>query len=205
MSPYLRRFRLHTAGFSCVLAVIAASGPAQALAASPKSARPTFTVPASARVHGNSNGSTPSTTTQASTAPANTTPANTTPGTTAPTSTAPAVALPPASGATTPGASAPTTSTPSTGVPTGATPGAAASNGAAHQKAAAGNTRLSAGALALIVLGALLILGCLSWAIARQLALEPRWTVSLMHSLREAGYRGSATWAEFADWSRLGR
>jgi hypothetical protein len=46
---------------------------------------------------------------------------------------------------------------------------------------------------------------CIAWAIGRWLALEPRWTVSLMHSLREASYRGSATWAEFADWARLGR
>ncbi|MGA9875615.1 MAG: hypothetical protein WBQ21_07390 [Solirubrobacteraceae bacterium] len=65
-------------------------------------------------------------------------------------------------------------------------------------------TRLSAGALALVVFGALLVLGCLLWGLTRWLALEPRWTVSLMHSLREASYRASSTWAEFADWVRLG-
>ena len=66
-------------------------------------------------------------------------------------------------------------------------------------------TRLSTGALALAVLGALLALGCVVWVLGRWLALEPRWTVSLTHSLREASYRGSATWAEFSDWARLGR
>jgi hypothetical protein len=66
------------------------------------------------------------------------------------------------------------------------------------------STRLSAGALALAVLGGLLALGCLVWVLARWLALEPRWTVSLGHSMREACYRASATWAEFSDWARLG-
>ncbi|HWX88459.1 MAG TPA: hypothetical protein VNX67_09805 [Solirubrobacteraceae bacterium] len=64
---------------------------------------------------------------------------------------------------------------------------------------------LSKWALALAILGALLALGCIVWGIGRWLALEPRWTVSLMHSLREASYRGSATWAEFVDWARVGR
>jgi hypothetical protein len=75
----------------------------------------------------------------------------------------------------------------------------------AARKASSSHTRLSAGALALAVLGALLALGCLVWVLGRWLALEPRWTASFMHSLREASYRGSATWAEFSDWARLGR
>jgi hypothetical protein len=57
----------------------------------------------------------------------------------------------------------------------------------------------------LVVLAALIALGCLAWAAARMLALEPRWTLSLRHALVEAGFRASATWAEFADWLRLGR
>jgi hypothetical protein len=65
-------------------------------------------------------------------------------------------------------------------------------------------TRLSTGALALAILAAVLALGCLVWVLGRWLALEPRWTVSLMHSLSEAGFRTSATWAEFTDWLRLG-
>jgi hypothetical protein len=64
---------------------------------------------------------------------------------------------------------------------------------------------LSAGALALAILGALLVLGCIVWALGRWLALEPRWTISLTHSLREASYRASETWAEFSDWARIGR
>ncbi|MGA7703624.1 MAG: hypothetical protein WB998_01890, partial [Solirubrobacteraceae bacterium] len=66
-------------------------------------------------------------------------------------------------------------------------------------------THLSTGALILAILGALLLLACLAWAIGRWLAFEPRWTVAFTHSLREASYRGSATWAEFSDWARLGR
>ena len=63
---------------------------------------------------------------------------------------------------------------------------------------------LSAGAIAIAVAAALLILGCLAWAIARRRAFEPRWTLSLRHAMAEAGFRVSATWAEFLDWARLG-
>jgi hypothetical protein len=63
---------------------------------------------------------------------------------------------------------------------------------------------LSTLALALAALGALLVLACLAWALARWLALEPRWATATMYSLREATYRASATWAEFSDWARIG-
>jgi hypothetical protein len=66
------------------------------------------------------------------------------------------------------------------------------------------NTRLSAWALVLAIVGALLALSAIVWALARWLALEPRWAVSLTYSLREASNRASSTWAEFADWVRLG-
>jgi hypothetical protein len=56
----------------------------------------------------------------------------------------------------------------------------------------------------LAVIAALLVLACVAWGSARWFALEPRWSTSLVHSLREAAYRASATWAEFADWARLG-
>jgi hypothetical protein len=46
---------------------------------------------------------------------------------------------------------------------------------------------------------------CAAWALARVAAYEPRWTLSLRHSLAEAGHRASATWAELGDWIRLGR
>jgi hypothetical protein len=65
--------------------------------------------------------------------------------------------------------------------------------------------RLSTGALVAAALAALLIVVCLAWAAARWWAYEPRWTVALRHSLAEAGWRLSASWAEFSDWVRLGR
>jgi hypothetical protein len=55
------------------------------------------------------------------------------------------------------------------------------------------------------VLAGLLALACLAWGLARMLAYEPRWVQSLRHALAEGGFRASATWAEFADWARLGR
>jgi hypothetical protein len=35
-------------------------------------------------------------------------------------------------------------------------------------------------------------------------AWEPGWAQRARHATGEAGYRVSATWAEFADWLRLG-
>jgi hypothetical protein len=35
-------------------------------------------------------------------------------------------------------------------------------------------------------------------------AFEPHWLLSARHSLAEAGFRASATWAEFTDWIKLG-
>jgi hypothetical protein len=70
----------------------------------------------------------------------------------------------------------------------------------AHQ-----TTHVSTVAIALAVLGALVVCGCLAWAIARTLTLEPRWILALRHASAEAGLRASATWAEFSDWARLGR
>lgn len=110
---------------------------------------------------------------------------------------------------------APTTTTPtgaatqtaSTTTPATTTPASTSAPGSttvivAHKpKSSKG---LSTGALLLAILGALLLLACLVWALARWRALEPRWTVSLTHSLREAAHHASETWAEFSDWARLG-
>ncbi len=68
-----------------------------------------------------------------------------------------------------------------------------------------GSSSVSAAAIALAALGALLVLACGAWALARMTAYEPRWTLGLRHALAEAGYRASATWAELVDWARLGR
>ncbi len=65
-------------------------------------------------------------------------------------------------------------------------------------------THLPGDAVALAAVGALVVLACLAWALARMLAFEPRWTLSLRHALAEAHFRASATWAEFGDWVRLG-
>jgi hypothetical protein len=54
------------------------------------------------------------------------------------------------------------------------------------------------------VIAALVALTCLVWAIFRFSAIEPHWLLSARHSLAEAGFRASATWAEFTDWLRLG-
>ena len=66
-------------------------------------------------------------------------------------------------------------------------------------------TTLSNEAIAAAVFAVLLILGCIAWAIVRQRAAEPHWTVSLRHAMAEAGFRVSATWAEFTDWLKIGR
>jgi cobalamin biosynthesis Mg chelatase CobN len=67
------------------------------------------------------------------------------------------------------------------------------------------SSSVSTAAIALAAVAALLALACAAWAVARWQAYEPRWTVSLRHAMAEAGFRASATWAEFTDWVRLGR
>lgn len=142
--------------------------------------------------------------------------------------TAPAKAAAPAttSPATTPVAATPaaptTASTPTTTyVPAGATtppPGAGVTGASGvtgpvkstlgsppltHARAKHSGT-LSTGAVAICVVAVLLILACIAWALARRRAFEPHWLLSLRHAMAEAGFRASATWAEFADWVRLG-
>jgi hypothetical protein len=201
-------------GVACALLVLAVLFPTSASAAGKTTTTTVrkllgISIPASARVHGTTPTSTtpapaPAATTPAAVTPAAVTPAGgvqpggVQPGTVAPPTTAPATTVPPA--ATTPAATVPPTATPTSPPGTHSTTVVGVA-----RKANSKGTRLSTGALALAVLGALLALGCLVWVLARWLALEPRWTVSLMHSLREASYRGSATWAEFSDWARLGR
>lgn len=72
-------------------------------------------------------------------------------------------------------------------------------------KARHGGRHISALAIVVAALGALLLAGCAAWALARGRAFEPRWWLSLRHSVAEAGYRASATWSELGDWARLGR
>jgi hypothetical protein len=66
-------------------------------------------------------------------------------------------------------------------------------------------TTLSAGAIAIAAVAALVAIGCAAWGISRRRAFEPQWLLSLRHAMAEAGLHASSTWAEFADWVRLGR
>lgn len=68
-----------------------------------------------------------------------------------------------------------------------------------------GSRHLSTGAIALLAIALVLLVAAAAWAFARARAYEPRWLLSLRHAMAEAGYRMSATWAEFLDWARLGR
>ena len=71
---------------------------------------------------------------------------------------------------------------------------------------ATGSTASHKGArLALIVIGALLVMLLALWAFARWWAWEPHWLARWRHATAEAGWRASAAWAEFTDWLRLGR
>jgi hypothetical protein len=60
-------------------------------------------------------------------------------------------------------------------------------------------------AIALAIVGAILILLAGAWALLRSRASDPHWLLSLRHSLAEASHRAGNTWAEFTDWARLGR
>jgi len=105
----------------------------------------------------------------------------------------------PPSGAGAGESSAPTLSSPSTSVP-----GQAPLPVRPARSARSGDGHLTAGAIVIAALAALLVLACAAWAIARRRAYEPRWWLALRHALAEAGFRASATWAEFTDWLRLG-
>ena len=111
-----------------------------------------------------------------------------------------------AAGATQPPAAAPTTATGATQPPaatptTTPAPAPAPAPGTATTSAAADD----GASVALVVVGALVLLLLVLWAIARWWAWEPRWLVRWRHATAEAGWRASAAWAEFTDWLRLGR
>ena len=59
--------------------------------------------------------------------------------------------------------------------------------------------------IALAVLAGLLALGALAFGLVRWRAWEPAWADRFRHAAGEAGWRASSTWAEFADFVRLGR
>jgi hypothetical protein len=103
--------------------------------------------------------------------------------------------------ATTPGEPpAPTANAAPAGAPTDEAIARAASTGAAG-----GGTAVPAPLIGLSILAGLLSLAGLAYGIARWRAWEPPWALRARHAAGEAGWRASATWAEFTDWLRLGR
>jgi hypothetical protein len=115
----------------------------------------------------------------------------------APAATVPPVTTPPATTETAPAATAPA---PTTAAPTPApvvTQPAATS--AAHER---DRTPL---VIALIALGALVLLALAVWGWARMRGWDPAWAARTRHGWGEAGYRTTSTWSEFTDWLRLGR
>jgi hypothetical protein len=74
-----------------------------------------------------------------------------------------------------------------------------------HSASSHQSSTLSTAAIVAIVIAAVLVLACIAWALARRRAFEPHWLLSLRHAMAEAGFRLSATCAEFVDWVRLGR
>jgi len=105
--------------------------------------------------------------------------------------------------ATTPTVSIPATAT---AAPTPSAPaqGAGTATPAGKASAKKGDSGLSAGAIVIASLAALLVLTCIAWGVARRSAYEPHWLLTLRHAMAEAGFRASATWSEFTDWVRLG-
>jgi hypothetical protein len=75
---------------------------------------------------------------------------------------------------------------------------------AIHAGSSQHSSTLSTGAIVAVIVAAVLVLACIAWALARRRAFEPHWLLSLRHAMAEAGFRASATWAEFTDWVRLG-
>jgi hypothetical protein len=117
------------------------------------------------------------------------------------TASTPATATPPATtGSVT---TVPAATTPSTTVTTVKGPGGTVTT-VLVTKPKHSSSGISTGALIAAVIAGLLALACLVWAVFRFTALEPHWLLSWRHSLAEAGFRTSATWAEFKDWARLG-
>jgi hypothetical protein len=165
-----------------------------------RSSTPTFPLPASARAHPGTAGSSTATTATPGAASAQGGVVGTSRATT------PTTTYVPSSGTTTPlpgGAAKGLTTTPA--VPT-VTPFKSTLNTPARTRARSKrSSKLSTEAIVIAALAALLALGCAAWGLARRRAFEPHWVLSLRHAMAEAGFRTSATWAEFADWVRLGR
>jgi hypothetical protein len=123
------------------------------------------------------------------------------------TSTTPSTPTTPTTGATVPpAATAPGTATvpappaataPATTVPAPAT--------APAQPVSSGGRDRTPLAIAAIAIGALLLGALALWALARARGWDSPRLARARHAWGEAGFRTTGTWAEFADWLRLGR
>jgi hypothetical protein len=120
------------------------------------------------------------------------------PATTAQTQTTPTASTP----ATTPGATAPATTAPPATAPA-TTPAPAPAQTTPQSTVRSGNDR--AAVLLLLLVGALVLIGLVLWAVARWQAWEPPWLARWRHATGEAGWRAGNAWSEFTDWLRLGR
>jgi hypothetical protein len=56
-----------------------------------------------------------------------------------------------------------------------------------------------------MLVGVLVLLALVLWALSRWQAWEPPWLVRFRHATGEAGWRAGNAWSEFTDWLRLGR
>jgi hypothetical protein len=133
---------------------------------------------------------------------------------------------PPAAGGSAPGAAPPTAAAPGAPAPQGGAPSAAttttpapapdfaaapAASDGSVATAASRNARATAAddaplpLVLLAVLTGLAGLAGLIWALGRFFAFDPSWLAAGRHATSEAGWRASASWAEFTDWVRLGR
>jgi hypothetical protein len=118
------------------------------------------------------------------------------PTTTAPPVTTPPVTTPPVATQTAP--VVPATTTP-------ATTAAPATTAPAPTQPASGERDRTPLVIALIAVGALVLLALLLWGVARMRGWDPGWAARMRHGWGEAGFRTTSTWSEFTDWLRLGR
>jgi len=114
----------------------------------------------------------------------------------------PVTTTPTAPASTPPAATAPSTVTTPSAPPTTTAPAPASTTPA--QQPAAGEDRTPL-VVALIAVGALLLLALGLWGLARNRGWDPAWVGRMRHAWGEAGFRTTSTWAEFTDWLRLGR
>jgi hypothetical protein len=115
-----------------------------------------------------------------------------------PTTTTPPVTTPPVTqtAPAAPAATTPTTPPTAAPAPTSTQPATAA------QPRERDRTPL---VIALIALGALVLLALVAWGLARMRGWDPAWAGRMRHGWGEAGFRTTSTWSEFTDWLRLGR